>query len=289
MKNTILNEMYTKNLSETMELKSMNATEKIAATLKMRGLFVKIDNYTLLFSKANAHHDVRDVMMLFNKLNIPFVANGPQRIEILVNSISTTKMKKLFFAGGHPFPIDYVNYHSNWKSFVSRTYGYRVNAFQLEHNIAHLVKAANLAGLSMYAGCNGHLKESPRFQLTGAIMGTWFKVIQQLFMANKTFNYQWEIVYDGLTGAELRAKRAQAWDQQKIHEDTLKLATLLEKYADEIRTLKKMSFRKCQKAIVNNWIEERNYNELEQWMLIAVKGVQNETGIIIYRGTGEGA
>jgi hypothetical protein len=63
MKKPILNEMYTKNLSETMELKSMNATEKIVATLKMRGLFVKIENQTLLFSKANARHDVRDVII----------------------------------------------------------------------------------------------------------------------------------------------------------------------------------------------------------------------------------
>ncbi|MEK4246584.1 hypothetical protein MKZ20_14780 [Psychrobacillus sp. FSL K6-2684] len=290
MTNAILNLMYSKevgvNLTEMLELNSMNATEKIAVILKLRGLFVSYKKNVLVFSNSSTNNDIRDVIMLLNNYNIPFIHHEKQKIEILVNFISLEKMKQLFFAGGKPFPINYINFHSNWRSFVSRKFGYRVNAYQLEHNVACLVKAANLAGLSTYAGCNGHSKKSPRLQFTGPIMGAWFEVIQQLFMVHHTFNYQWEVTYSGLTGAELRATSKGKWNQMKIHEDTLKMAMILESHAAEIRELKKLSFRKSHKEIVAGWIEIKNYSALKEWMLRQVQEVQYGTGIVDSSGKG---
>lgn len=284
MTNAILKLMYSKevggNLNEMLELKSMNATEKIAVILKLRGLFVSHNKNMLVFSKASAKSDIRDVIILLNNHDIPFICRDVQKIEILVNVISIEKMKQIFFAGGKPFPINYINFHSNWRSFVSRKFGYRVNAYQLEHNIASFVKAANLAGLSTYAGCNGHLKKSPRLQFTGPIMGAWFEAIQQLFMVDSTFNYHWEVIYNGLTGAELRATSKEKWNQMKIHEDTLKMARILEEHATEIRELKRRSFGKSHKEIVNGWIESKNYSELKEWMLRQVQEVQYGTGFV---------
>lgn len=256
-----------------LNLELMNATEKIAEALMMRGLFVEVKNGVLEFSKCNAKADFRDVQTVLNKLNIPFITHGDNQIEILVNKIPTIKMKKILAVGGRPFTIDYERHHQYWRYFMSRNFGIRVNAFQLEYNMARFVKSANLAGIVTYAGCNGHLKKAPRFQFASPFFGAWFNTIQHSYFQHLQLNYKWEIAYDGITGAELRAKKGQSWCQAKIHEDTLKMAQCLEQHAEEIRNLKGKCFRKCKhKNITSTWVKEKNYTALENWMMSMIRG-----------------
>lgn len=249
-----------------LNLELMSATEKVAEALVMRGLFVEVKDGALSFTKCNAKNDIRDVKSVLNQLNIPFIFHSPDKLEILVNNISTLKMKKILTAGGHPFSINAEPYHQYWRFFANRRFGFRVNAFQLEYNMARFVKAANLAGIATNAGCNGHFKKSPRFQFAGPYMGAWFVAVQQHYFKDLKLNYDWEVVYDGFTGAELRASSKQGWCQHKIHEDTLKMAALLETHAKEIRTLKNKSFKRNQKHMVQHWVLEQNYPKLEEWM-----------------------
>lgn len=250
----------------------MTATEKVAEALVMRGLFVEVKDGVLLFSKCRAKNDIRDVKVVLNKLNIPFITHGEDKIEILVNQIPLLKMKKILTAGGQPFSINEAAYHQYWRFFANRRYGFRVNAFQLEYNMARFAKAANLAGIATYAGCNGHLKKAPRFQFAGPFMGAWFAAVQRMYLKDLNLNYEWEIAYDGYTGAELRATTAQDWCLHKIHEDTLKMAAVLETHAAEIRELKNSNFKRIQKHIVKKWIEERDYAALENWMITMTRG-----------------
>lgn len=257
-----------------LNLELMTATEKVAEALIMRGLFVEVKEGVLLFSGCRAKNDVRDVEVVLNKLNIPFIAHGEDKIEILVNQIPLLKMKKILTAGGQPFSINKAEYHQHWRFFANRRYGFRVNAFQLEYNMARFVKAANLAGIATHAGCNGHLKKAPRFQFAGPFMGAWFTAVQRMYLKDLDLNYQWKIVYDGYTGAELRATTVKGWCLHKIHEDTLKMAAVLEAHATEIRKLKNSSFKRIQKHIVQKWIEEKDYAALENWMITMTRGYE---------------
>ena len=255
-----------------LNLELMSATEKVAEALVMRGLFVEVKDGALSFTKCNAKNDVRDVKSVLNQLNIPFISHDADKLEILVNSISTLKMKEILTAGGHPFSINAKPYQQFWRFFANRRFGFRVNAFQLEYNMARFVKAANLAGIATYAGCNGHLKKSPRFQFAGPYMGAWFVAVQQRYFKDLKLNYEWKVVYDGFTGAELHATSKQDWCQHKIHEDTLKMALLLETHATEIRELKNKVFTRSQKHIVQAWVQEKNYSMLENWMMTMTWG-----------------
>lgn len=258
-----------------LNLELMTATEKVAEALVMRGLFVEVKDGVLFFSKCSAKNDIRDVQSVLNQLNIPFILHGEREIEIIVNQISTLKMKKILSAGGHPFSINSADYHQYWRFFANRRYGFRVNTFQLEYNMARFVKAANLAGIATHAGCNGHLKKSPRFQLAGPFMGAWFAVVQQRYFKDLKLNYDWKIVYDGFTGAELRATSSKEWCQHKIHEDTLKMAFLLETHATEIRELKNMHFIRAQKQVMKEWVQKKDYSMLENWMMTMAWGNEN--------------
>ena len=137
--------------------------------------------------------------------------------------------------------------------------------------MARFVKTANLAGIATLAGCNGHGKNSPRFQFAGVFQGAWFKAIQQKYMSNLNLNYKWELLtVEGNTKAELRATGSVEWNQSLIHQDTLKMAEILEKNATKIRDLKKDTFTKHQlepKVLVK--LEQ--YKELENSMCIHFK------------------
>jgi len=244
----------------------MTATEKVQEALNMRGLFVELQNGVLVFSKNNAENDLKDVQFLLNQLNIPFMMRSEYELEILVNQISINKMEKILTAGGHPFEINVRDYHQYWRTFANRRYGFRVNAFQLEYNMAAFVKVANLAGIAIYAGCNGHLTKSPRFQFAGTFMGAWFTLIQKHYLQNLDLNYDWKVLYDGFTGTELRATGNQEWCQTKIHEDTLKMAIVLKRHATEIRELKNTHFKRSHKHSIKEYVQENNFKAIEIWM-----------------------
>ncbi|MEY9975052.1 hypothetical protein ABH966_005478 [Lysinibacillus sp. RC46] len=265
-----------------LNLELMTATEKVAEALIMRGLFIKVKDNVLLFSKGNNKNDVKDVQFVLNQLNIPFIMHGEHGLEILVNQMPTIKMKKILTAGGDPFSIDAAAYHQYWRFFTCRNYGFRINTFQLEYNMARFVKAANLAGIATYAGCNGHLKKSPRFQFAGPFMAAWFVAVKQRYFQDIKLNYDWKVVYDGFTGAELRATSKQGCCQHKIHEDTLKMAFLLETHATEIRDIKEKCFKRTQKNITRKWVDKEDYTALENWMMTIAWGnedVINKNGL----------
>lgn len=92
-----------------------------------------------------------------------------------------------------------------------------------------------------------------------------------MYFKDLNLNYEWEVVYDGYTGAELRAKAAQNWCLHKIHQDTLKMATILEEHAAEIRELKSANFKRFQKNFVQILSDLEGYFILEDWMYKAIK------------------
>lgn len=69
MTNTILNLMYSKEvevkLTKILELKSMNATEKISVILKLRGLFVSYKKDIYLTSYYNKYYSLLGMSLAY--------------------------------------------------------------------------------------------------------------------------------------------------------------------------------------------------------------------------------
>lgn len=137
--------------------------------------------------------------------------------------------------------------------------------YRIQYGFICKGRKSNLAGIRVVSGSNGHYKKSPGFQVVGEYYGAWFEVVQQLFMADLDLNYQWRVFYQGVTKAEIRAV-GDNWDLDRIHQDTMKMAEKLEQHADQIRILKKQSFRK-KSLEPKQFVNERRFDKLVQWML----------------------
>jgi len=268
----ITNWLYTKDIKERVlmnyvNLEVMSATSKVVEALKVRGFFVEEVNGAIIYTKACAKADIAQTLHILNRLGIPFMVLSNHSVEILVNKLPNSVFKKIFQFDGAPFHVNFEERHTTWRYFTSKRFGMRVDALDLEYNMARFVKTANLAGITTFAGCNGHLIKSPRFQFSGVFHGAWFKAVQQKYMSDLMLNYNWEVLYQGFTQAELRATGNVEFNQSLIHQDTLKMAEVLEKYATEIRETKKHTFSKHQTE-PKNLDQHEQYNKLEDWMYL---------------------
>lgn len=247
------------------DFKLQGATKLCVDALKSRGFQVKENHGQIEFLQSSSDRDMYHITVILNKLNIPFIKKGQSSIEILVNHVPLSIFDKISKFGGQPYTIPYQECQTNWRYFHNHRFGVRLNALDIEYNMASFVKAANLAGIRVISGCNGHYKNSPRFQVVGEYYGAWFEVVQQLFMTDLDLNYQWKVFYQGVTKAEIRAV-GDNWDMDRIHQDTMKMAEKLEQHADQIRMLKKQSFRK-KSLEPKQFVHERRFKKLVQWML----------------------
>lgn len=246
-------------------LEVMSATSKVVEALKTRGFFVEEVNGVIVFTKASALADQKQALRILNHLEIPFRVLPDYSVEILVNNAPNIIFRKIFQFGGAPFLVGFEDRHATWRFFTSKRFGWRIDALNLEYNMARFVKSANLAGVAIFSGCNGHLIKSPRFQFSGVFHGAWFNVIQQKYMSNLQLNYKWEVLYQGHTQAELRVTDKVEWNQSLIHQDTLKMAAVLEKHATEIREMKKFVFSKHQ-TVAKSLGQQKQFDALEAWM-----------------------
>ena len=162
-----------------LNLEMMNATERMAEALKMRGLFVTQENGIITFTNENAKHDLIDVKELLDQLNIPIIWHTDTIMEVLVNRLPVVYMKKITNAGGRNFSIHMNGYHYQWRAFAQRRFGLKIDVFQLEPNMSLLTRILNKVGISTLSGCNGHHKSAPEFKLSGIYNGAWLKIVQK--------------------------------------------------------------------------------------------------------------
>ncbi|WP_046173348.1 hypothetical protein [Domibacillus indicus] len=253
-----------------MKLEMMNATDRVGEALQTRGLFVKTHGGVLTLTKENTDNDIKKVRFLLEKLNIPTLWKSSYSFEVLINQLPISIMKKIMHEKGKSFPIRMEGYHFKWRSFAQRRFGIKVNALDLDANMAMFVKSLNLAGVTTLAGCSGHHRFSPKVQLSGIYQGMWFTVIQQRYFNELSLHYKWDTYFATETGAAIVAKKAvgESWDMDFIYQDTVQMACVLQQHAEEIRELKKTCFKrnKEMKQHVEKMVNEKKYNELLEWM-----------------------
>lgn len=247
------------------DFKLQDATTICTNALQLRGFQVKKQNGHIELLPSSSDHDLKGILYILEKLTVPYVVKDRQLIEILVNKLPLNFYNKVAKMGGQPYPIQFAEHQTNWRYFFNHRYGVRIDALDVEYNMAAFVKAANLAGIRVVSGCNGHHRNSPRFQLVGAYYGAWFEVVQQLFLADLSLNYCWQVRYEGLTKAEIRAT-GQMWNMDQIHQDTWRMAERLQQHATEIRAIKEYLFTK-RATEPKQFVANQQYQQLVQWMM----------------------
>lgn len=247
------------------DFKLQDATKVCVDALHLRGFQVKETNGCIEFLASSAKDDIKHATVILNKLDIPFIMQANNLIEVLVTSLPISIYNKVARFGGCPYSIPYAECQTHWRYFLNHTFGIRINALAIEYNMAAFVKATNLAGIRVLSGCNGHKRNSPRFQISGVYYGAWFETVQQLFMKDLSLNYEWKVLYQGETKAEISAMGTE-WDMNRIHQDTMKMAECLQKNARAIRDHKAKAFgRRDVKA--KQFANQQKYSELVQWMI----------------------
>ncbi|WP_336883753.1 hypothetical protein [Priestia koreensis] len=247
------------------DFKLQDATKVCVDALHLRGFQVKETNGCIELLASSAKDDAKHATEILNKLDIPFIMQANNLIEVLITSLPLSIYNKVARFGGCPYSIPYAECQTHWRYFLNHTFGIRLNALAIEYNMAAFVKAANLAGIRVLSGCNGHKRTSPRFQITGVYYGAWFETVQQLFMSDLSLNYEWKVLYQGETKAEIQAIGTE-WDMDRIHQDTMKMADCLQKNAQAIRDLKAHAFGR-QDSEVKQLVNQQKDSELIQWMI----------------------
>jgi len=252
-----------------MNLEMMDATARIAEALQVRGVFVKVKDDFIILTDENTKADISKVRELLHNLGIPTFWQG-NKFQVLVTRVPISMMKRIMNTPGREFPIFMESYHYKWKPFVQRRFGIKVNALDLDANIAMLVKSLNLAGITALAGCNGHHRNAPNVQLSGVFQGAWFEVIQEKYFSNCSLHYKWKIHYGNESGSCIIADKGEAerWNMNLIYQDTVQMAQIIQKHAAEIRALKRAAFKRKgeMKEQAKRFVEKREFAKLVEWM-----------------------
>jgi hypothetical protein len=253
-----------------MKLEMMNGTERLVEALQMRGLFVQVINDVIVLGEENTKDDIIKVRALLESLNIPTFWTANNKLQLLVNRLPIAMMKRITNVRGQEFPVRMEGYHFKWRAFAQRRFGIKVNALDLDPQVAMLVKALNLAGVTTLAGCNGHHRYAPNFQLSGPFQGAWFEIIQDKYLGDCKLHYKWNVHYGNQSGSSIIAENESntRWDMNKIYQDTVQMAIVFMEYAEEIRDLKKKTFKRNDemKEIAKQFVEKENYEGLKEWM-----------------------
>lgn len=252
-------------LMNYIDIKLQDATKICVDALSLRGFQVKETNGCIEFLVSSTMEDVIHATDILNKLDIPFIWKAENLMEVLVTKLPISIFNKVARFGGEAYSIPYSECQTHWRYFLNHTFGTWLNALEVEYNMSAFVKAANLAGIRVVSGCNGHKRNSPRFQVVGVYYGAWFETIQQLLMKDLSLNYEWKVRYQGNTKAEIRAI-GMDWNMDLIHQDTMQMAECLQKNAHLIRKLKGELFSR-RDIEPKQLAQEQQFNQLVLWMM----------------------
>jgi hypothetical protein len=97
-------------------------------------------------------------------------------------------------------------------------------------------------------------------------------VIQEKYLSELSLHYKWSVHFGNGSGFYLSAEDAERWDMNLIYQDTVQMALVLQKNTQEIRELKKATFKrnKDMKVPAESLVQEGDYAGLIKWMISKV-------------------
>jgi hypothetical protein len=95
-------------------------------------------------------------------------------------------------------------------------------------------------------------------------------VIQEKYLSNCSLHYKWNVHYGNESGSCITANKGEAerWDMNLIYQDAVQMAQILQKHAEEIRELKRATFKRKgeKKEHAKGFVKNREFAELAGWM-----------------------
>ncbi|MFJ7728462.1 hypothetical protein ACIQXV_20220 [Neobacillus sp. NPDC097160] len=107
------------------KVEMMNATERIAEALQMRGLFVAVKNDFIIFTEGNTKTDVEKTRALLTTIGIPTLWEE-NKFQVLINHTPISTIKLIMNVSGVEFPVHMEGYHFQWRAFAQRRFGIKV-------------------------------------------------------------------------------------------------------------------------------------------------------------------
>ncbi|MET1029688.1 hypothetical protein, partial [Domibacillus tundrae] len=186
-------------------------------------MFIKVENDFIIMTAENTESDMIKTRKLLEQLSIPTFWKQRNAFQVLINRLPVAVMKRIMNHKGRSFPVRMAGHHFLWRSFAQRRFGIKVNALDLDANIAMFVKSLNLSGITALAGCNGHYRYQPNVQLSGVFQGAWFEIIQERYLSEFPLHYQWNIQYGNGSGSCIKAEKGaeERWDMNFVYQDTV--------------------------------------------------------------------
>jgi len=249
------------------EMKLQAGTEKLAEALLLRGFPVELEN-EFISLRNGSQQDLHQLEIFLETLNVP-VFWSESRFQLLTNHFPLHKVKEIVHFKGRQHSVHMESYHFKWRSFVNRRYGIRTNTISLCPYTAIMVKALNEAGIVALAGCNGHGKHNPNFQLSGVYYGIWFSIIQERYMQALKLHYKWNVKFiREASNSIIVANKPEEdkWDMNKVLADCYQMANVLTEHAAELREWKRRTFKRKMKQKAETFKETRDMNQLFDWM-----------------------
>lgn len=249
------------------EINLQTGTEKLAEALLLRGFPVELEN-DFISLRNGSHQDLHQLKIFLETLNVP-VFWSESRFQLLTNHFPLHKVKEIVHFKGRQHSVHMESYQFKWRSFVNRRYGIRTNTINLCPYTAIMVKALNEAGIVALAGCNGHGKHNPNFQLSGVYYGVWFSIIQERYMQELNLHYKWKVKFiREASNSIIVANKPEEdkWDMNKVLADCYQMANVLTEYATELREWKRRTFKRKMKQTAETFKETRDINQLFDWM-----------------------
>jgi len=159
-------------------------------------------------------------------------------------------------------------YESNWKSFTRRKFSRKSSALDLSPGVAYLVKSMGRAGILTAFSSDGRGKGRPYIEFAGPWNGVWFEYLFTYHMHLSDLHYSWSVKpykYGNVRLSPYMSAGRQQWDITKIQQDSVRMGRWLNRFAGDIREMKRTCFKyRSMKREAEARAED--YEVLKRWM-----------------------
>lgn len=245
-----------------------NAAEQLHEALRERGFLTRVDGDRVVLSGGNGNRDFADVRRLLEAEGVPACYSGVS-IQVLCPSLPRSILLELSHMPVRYGRAELPHGFHGWKAFTKRGHGVKWNTLSLDRGIAYLVKGLSEAGVLATGGCDGHGRAEPRVYLAGDYAAAWLELNLPALTEGLKLHYRWEVT----PGSDNASPRLQAvrgeeapWSRRKIREDALMIGGRLREKAEELRAVRRRTFKHRSMKQDAEQAAAAGFTELCAWM-----------------------
>jgi hypothetical protein len=250
---------------------NMNAlihdVHRIREALVIRGFSVRALHNRLIPEQGAAWYEWEDLQSVLDRAGVVYRA-AARSLAILDAGVPEEAVREIQYHKPVRVMQEPQWYETNWKSFTRRKFGRTISALDLSPGVAYLVKSLGKAGILTAFSSDGRGKGRPYVEFAGPWNGVWFEYLFNHHMLLGDLHYAWSVkpnIYGYVRLSPGMPSGRQQWDLTKIQQDTVRMGRWLNRFAADIREMKRMCFKyRSMKREAEARAED--YEGLKRWM-----------------------